>query len=278
MEQNLGINQQICEILGVGVGVEGILRQSADVEDVERRVLDYEQGRLFWSICLSTFLFRTKWYGVQGLPCCQGTCMTELLFLWGLPFDHYWSLICCMPCREKPNLISRRCSCNWWLHQGMLFTSLYVDRLEVISGMICTFASYLLPRAFTFDVSYCLWDGHFSLRNLHFLVDWKLIKFTWSMQHVLRELPSSPVPTSCCTALLEAQSKDLLHTQHSSVFLQQIKCWLMLVILRKFNFTKRNLNAQISLMVSKFSWTCELFCSIGLVMQVGLPIPLVLTQ
>lgn len=47
MEQNLGINQQICEILGVGVGVEGILRQSADVEDVERRVLDYEQGRLF---------------------------------------------------------------------------------------------------------------------------------------------------------------------------------------------------------------------------------------
>lgn len=47
MKQNLGINQQICAILGVGVGVEGILRQSADVEDVERRVLDYEQGRLF---------------------------------------------------------------------------------------------------------------------------------------------------------------------------------------------------------------------------------------
>jgi hypothetical protein len=54
MEQNLGINQQICAILGVGVGVEGILRQSADVEDVERRVLDYEQGRLF--------PFTSKWY------------------------------------------------------------------------------------------------------------------------------------------------------------------------------------------------------------------------
>lgn len=26
-------------------------------------------------------------------------------------------------------------------------------------------------------------------------------------QHVLRELPSSPVPASCCTALLEAYSK-----------------------------------------------------------------------
>jgi len=30
-----------------GVGVEGILRQSADVEDVERRVRDYEQGLFF---------------------------------------------------------------------------------------------------------------------------------------------------------------------------------------------------------------------------------------
>lgn len=27
------------------------------------------------------------------------------------------------------------------------------------------------------------------------------------LQHVLRELPSSPVPASCCTALLEAYSK-----------------------------------------------------------------------
>ena len=33
-----------------GVGVEGILRQSADVEDVERRVRDYEQGDNFLTI------------------------------------------------------------------------------------------------------------------------------------------------------------------------------------------------------------------------------------
>lgn len=31
-------------LVDVGVGVEGILRQSADVEDVERRVRDFEQG------------------------------------------------------------------------------------------------------------------------------------------------------------------------------------------------------------------------------------------
>lgn len=30
--------------VSTGVGVEGILRQSADVEDVERRVREYEQG------------------------------------------------------------------------------------------------------------------------------------------------------------------------------------------------------------------------------------------
>lgn len=41
-----------------GVGVEGILRQSADVEDVERRVRDYEQGESFLPILfLSNFTF-----------------------------------------------------------------------------------------------------------------------------------------------------------------------------------------------------------------------------
>lgn len=30
-----------------------------------------------------------------------------------------------------------------------------------------------------------------------------------TLQHVLRQLPSSPVPASCCTALLEAYSKSL---------------------------------------------------------------------
>lgn len=34
------------------------------------------------------------------------------------------------------------------------------------------------------------------------------VPFTFS-QHVLRELPSSPVPASCCTALLEAYSKPV---------------------------------------------------------------------
>jgi hypothetical protein len=31
--------------MNAGVGVEGILRQSADVDDVDRRVKEYEQGR-----------------------------------------------------------------------------------------------------------------------------------------------------------------------------------------------------------------------------------------
>ncbi len=30
--------------MNAGVGVEGILRQSADVDDVDRRVKEYEQG------------------------------------------------------------------------------------------------------------------------------------------------------------------------------------------------------------------------------------------
>ena len=33
--------------LSVGVKVEGILRQSADVEEVKRRVRDYEKGDFF---------------------------------------------------------------------------------------------------------------------------------------------------------------------------------------------------------------------------------------
>ena len=64
------------------------------------------------------------------------------------------------------------------------------------------------------------------------------------LQHVLRELPSSPVSTTCCTALLEAQSNffislttsilDDLYACHALIlwsertscnFLQQ---WLML--------------------------------------------------
>jgi hypothetical protein len=32
----------------VGVKVEGILRQSADVEEVKRRVQDYEKGELLY--------------------------------------------------------------------------------------------------------------------------------------------------------------------------------------------------------------------------------------
>jgi hypothetical protein len=67
------------------------------------------------------------------------------------------------------------------------------------------------------------------------------------LQHVLRELPSSPVSTTCCTALLEAQSNffislttsilDALYACHALIlcsesttckFLQQ---WLMLLSL-----------------------------------------------
>ena len=33
--------------LSVGVKVEGILRQSADVEEVKRRIRDYEKGDFF---------------------------------------------------------------------------------------------------------------------------------------------------------------------------------------------------------------------------------------
>ena len=33
------------------------------------------------------------------------------------------------------------------------------------------------------------------------------------LQHVLRQLPSSPVPASCCTALLEAYSKSVLYME-----------------------------------------------------------------
>lgn len=39
-----------------GIKVEGILRQSADVEEVERRVQDYEQGTYLGLINYISFL------------------------------------------------------------------------------------------------------------------------------------------------------------------------------------------------------------------------------
>ena len=42
----------MCRLLSTGVGVEGILRQSADVEDVERRVREYEQGFTWFFVYL----------------------------------------------------------------------------------------------------------------------------------------------------------------------------------------------------------------------------------
>lgn len=38
--------------------------------------------------------------------------------------------------------------------------------------------------------------------------------FGGSLQHVLRELPSSPVPASCCTALLESFRKYYIELRH----------------------------------------------------------------
>ena len=43
------------------------------------------------------------------------------------------------------------------------------------------------------------------------LFDLQFVQYSsklYDLQHVLRELPSSPVPASCCTALLEAYSKS----------------------------------------------------------------------
>ncbi len=34
--------------------------------------------------------------------------------------------------------------------------------------------------------------------------------WVWWLQHFLRELPSPPVPTPCCTALLEAHCKSFI--------------------------------------------------------------------
>lgn len=41
--------------MSTGVGVEGILRQSADVEDVERRVREYEQGNFGYFLVFSLY-------------------------------------------------------------------------------------------------------------------------------------------------------------------------------------------------------------------------------
>jgi hypothetical protein len=49
--------------LFVGVKVEGILRQSADVEEVKRRVRDYEKGDFFFTKPL-IFLSRITVFGV----------------------------------------------------------------------------------------------------------------------------------------------------------------------------------------------------------------------
>lgn len=42
------------------------------------------------------------------------------------------------------------------------------------------------------------------------------------LQHVLRQLPSSPVPASCCTALLEAYSKFLFLNMESMFLLWRL--------------------------------------------------------
>jgi hypothetical protein len=63
-----------------GVGVEGILRQSADVEDVERRVRDYEQGDNFLTMLflLKLDLLDFFSYSLVYLVCCVFTLTTSL--------------------------------------------------------------------------------------------------------------------------------------------------------------------------------------------------------
>ena len=49
------------------------------------------------------------------------------------------------------------------------------------------------------------------------------------LQHVLRELPSSPVPASCCTALLEAFRKCSIHVNLNMLpWLWRVLCRLVL--------------------------------------------------
>lgn len=70
------------------------------------------------------------------------------------------------------------CSCCWWLCEGALLHS------------------YSMLYSYNYVNATICW-----VIKLNFMF----------LQHVLRELPSSPVPASCCTALLEAYSKsDLL--------------------------------------------------------------------
>jgi hypothetical protein len=49
------------------------------------------------------------------------------------------------------------------------------------------------------------------------------------LQHVLRELPSSPVPASCCTALLEAFRKCFIRANLNMLpWLWMVLCQLVL--------------------------------------------------
>ncbi|MBA0807146.1 hypothetical protein Gohar_022970, partial [Gossypium harknessii] len=107
-----------------GTKVEGILRQSADVEEVDRRVQEYEQG-------ISSF----------QIDCCFS--ISAYLYIWV-------SII------QMPSYMSS-------FHN--------IGKTEFGSD-----------------------------EDAHVVGD--------CVKHVLRELPSSPVPASCCTALLEAYKID----------------------------------------------------------------------
>ncbi|CAL5084473.1 unnamed protein product [Urochloa decumbens] len=112
-----------------GIKVEGILRQAADVEEVDRRLQEYEQGFCGYFIFGNTVTF---------------------------------SLVCCA-------------------YKFSMFLFLFIPGRTEFS-----------PEEDAHVVGDCV-------------------------KHVLRELPSSPVPASCCTALLEAFRLEIKESRINSM-------------------------------------------------------------
>lgn len=65
-----------------GVRVEGILRQAADVENVERRIREYEQGMFTAIQFLSSLNLLLPVYHIYLIPClCCGHLMFAIMCL-----------------------------------------------------------------------------------------------------------------------------------------------------------------------------------------------------
>lgn len=84
-------------------------------------------------------------------------------------------------CRKDGVCTGWGCSCYWWLCKGALIP---------VTLMLQKFLHVARVLIFHFLLAKCIY-----------------VKSKTFLQHVLRELPSSPVPASCCTALLEAFRK-----------------------------------------------------------------------